>query len=161
MTKAAGRRFGGAAALVFGLSAPLAGQGLDPRLAGPLMQLIQAAGMQCQAGNPQGCALVAQLQQAGQDLAQAQFGCQQGNPQACQVLQMGSQQVMALWQQSFGGQPPPMPPQGQDYSQQQQDWDHQQRMQQQMWFQQQQQQYERQQRANELQHQRFIDQLRR
>jgi hypothetical protein len=154
----------GAAAVMVGLAVPVAAQELDPRVAGPLMQLIQGAGMQCQAGNQQACALVAQLQQAGNDLVQAQFACQQGNPQACQVFQMRAQQVMAVWQQNFGGGMQPQPPiqQGQVYSPQQQAWEHQQRMQQQQnQFQQQQQQYQQQQRANDLQHQRFIDQLRR
>ena len=154
----------GAALVAMGMAGPLAAQELDPRVAGPLMQLINGAGMQCQAGNQQACALVPQLQQAGNELMQAQFACQQGNPQACQMFQMGAQQVMVAWQQNFGGgmQPQAPMPQGQAYSQQQQAFDHQQRMmQQQMQFQQQQQQYQQQQRSNDLQHQRFMDQLRR
>ncbi len=152
-------RFG--IALMLGLIAlqarPAEAQQLDPQVAGPLMQLMQAAGARCQMGNPQACALVPQLQQAGNELAQAQFACQQGNPQACQAFQMGAQQVMVAWQQNFGGMQS-----GQGYSPQQQAFDHQQRMQQQqMMFQQQQQQYQQQQRANDLQHQRFMDQLRR
>jgi hypothetical protein len=162
VAKAGWRGLGGALAIALGVVAPAAAQNLDPRVAGPLMQLMNAAGMQCQAGNQQACAMVPQLQQAGQELMQAQFACQQGNPQACQMFQMGAQQVMVAWQQNFGGMQQPPVPQGQVYSQQQQSWDHQQRMQQQqMLFQQQQQQYQQQQRANDLQHQRFIDQLRR
>lgn len=161
MAKAGWIGLGGAALIAMGAAA----QGLDPRVAGPLMQLIQGAGMQCQAGNQQACAMVPQLQQAGNDLTQAQFACQQGNQQACQMFQMGAQQVMLAYQQNFGGgmqQQAPMPQQGQAYSQQQQNWDHQQRMQQQQFqFQQQQQQYQQQQRANDWQHQRFMDQLRR
>lgn len=155
-------RFGGALAVMFSMATPLAAQELDPRVAGPLMQLMNGAGMQCQAGNQQACAMVPQLQQAGNELMQAQFACQQGNPQACQMFQMGAQQVMVAWQQNFGGgmQPQAPTPQGQAYSQQQQTFDHQQRMQQQMMFQQQQQQYRQQQQANDWQHQRFMQQLR-
>lgn len=144
------------------LAGPVSAQQLDPQVAGPLMQLIQAAGMQCQAGNQQACTLVPQLQQAGNELTQAQFACQQGNPQACQMFQMGAQQILAAWQQNFGGmQGGGMAP-APGYSPQQQAWDHQQRMQQQqMMFQQQQQRYQQQQRMNDLQHQRFMDQLRR
>lgn len=154
---------GGTLAIGLGVIASAAAQDLDPRVAGPLMQLMQAAGMHCQSGNQQACAMVPQLQQAGNELMQAQFACQQGNPQACQMFQMGAQQVMAVYQQNFGRgmqQQAPMPQQ--PYAQQQQNWDHQQRMmQQQMQFQQQQQQYQQQQRSNDLQHQRFMDQLRR
>ena len=154
-------RLGGALAVMFSMAAPLAAQELDPRVAGPLMQLMNAAGMQCQAGNQQACAMVPQLQQAGNELMQAQFACQQGNPQACQMFQMGAQQVMVAWQQNFGGGMQAPMPQGQAYSQQQQNFDHQQRMQQQqMMFQQQQQQYRQQQQANDWQHQRFMQQLR-
>ena len=153
----------GAALVAMGMAGPLAAQELDPRVAGPLMPLINGAGMQCQAGNAQFCTVAQQLQQGAQELAQVQFACQQGNPQACQMFQMGAQQVMVAWQQNFGGgmqQQAPMP-QGQAYSQQQQAFDHQQRMQQQqMMFQQQQQQYRQQQQANDLQHQRFMQQLR-
>ncbi len=155
------KRTGGILAMGFLalMARPVAAQQLDPQVAAPLMQLIQAAGMQCQMGNQQACALVPQLQQAGNELTQAQFACQQGNPQACQMFQMGAQQVMAVWQQNFGGG---MPQATQPYSPQQQAWDHQQRMQQQqMMFQQQQQQYQQQQRQNDLQHQRFMETLRR
>lgn len=62
------------------VAAPLAAQQPDPGIAGPRMQMINAASLQCQAGNPQACALVPQLQQTGNDLAQAQFACQQGDP---------------------------------------------------------------------------------
>ncbi|MBW6400730.1 hypothetical protein KPL78_22915 [Roseomonas sp. HJA6] len=142
------------------LARPVVAQQLDPQVAMPLMQLIQAAGAQCQMGNQQACALVPQLQQAGNELMQAQFGCQQGNPQACQMFQAGAQQVMMVWQQNFGGNA--MPQATQPYSPQQQAWDHQQRMQQQqMLFQQQQQQYQQQQRQNDIQHQRFMETLRR
>ncbi len=134
-----------------------AAQQLDPRVAGPLMQLMQGAQIQCQAGNPQACAMIPQFEQAGQELFQAQVACQQGNPQACQVFQMGAQQVMAAWQQNFGGMP-----QAPAYSPQQQSWDHQQRMQQQqMQFQQHQQRMQQRQQMMDQQHQRFIDQLRR
>jgi hypothetical protein len=149
----------GAALVAMGVAGPLVAQELDPRVAGPLMQLMNAAGMQCQAGNQQACAMVPQLQQAGGELMQAQFACQQGNPQACQMFQMGTQQVMAAWQQNFGGMQ--QAPAQQPYTQQQQAFDHQQRMQQQqMMFQQQQQQYRQQQQANDWQHQRFMQQLR-
>ncbi len=143
------------------LSAPLAAQQLDPQVGVPLMQLLQAASMQCQAGNQQACALVPQFQQAGQELMQAQFACQQGNPQACQMFQIGARQVIAAWQQNFGGgQALPPPPPGS--SPQQQAWEHQQRMQQQqMQFQQHQQRMQQRQQMMDQQHQRFIDQLRR
>jgi len=161
VAKAAWLGVTGAFVVALGMAGPVAAQGLDPRVAGPMMQLIQAAGMQCQAGQQQACAVAQQLQQGANELAAAQFACQQGNPQACQVFQAGAQQVMATHQQWFGGgqqAPGYVPPHGQ----QQQAWDHQQRMQQQQWqFQQQQQQYQQQQRANDLQHQRFIDQMRR
>ncbi|MEO3474654.1 hypothetical protein AAFN86_22505 [Roseomonas sp. CAU 1739] len=155
---------GGLLAAALCMVAPASAQDLDPRISGPLMQLIQGAGIQCQAGNQQACTMVPQLQQAGNELIQAQYACQRGNPQACQIFQMGAQQVMVAYQQAFGGAMQPQAPmqQGQAYSQQQQNWDHQQRMmQQQNQFQQQQQQYQQQQRANDLQHQRFMDQLRR
>jgi hypothetical protein len=159
VAKAARLGLSGAMVLALGMAAQA--QGLDPRVAGPLMQLIQAAQMQCQSGNQQACVTAQQFQQGGNEMAQAQFACQQGNPQACQFFQTRAQQVLAAHQQFFGGgQPAPgyTPP----YNQQQQAWDHQQRMQQQQWqFQQQQQQYQQQQRANDLQHQRFMDQLRR
>ncbi len=159
MAKAARLGLGGAMVVALGMAAQA--QGLDPRVAGPMMQLIQAAGMQCQAGNQQACMTAQQLQQGANELTQAQFACQQGNPQACQVFQAGAQQVMAAHQQWFGGgQPGPgyAPP----YNQQQQAWDHQQRMQQQQFqFQQQQQQYQQQQRANDLQHREFMERLRR
>ncbi len=166
MAKSGRKGLGGALALALGMAAPAAAaaQDLDPRVAGPLMQLIQTAGMQCQAGSPPACALVPQLQQAGQELTQAQWACRQGNPQACQMFEIGAQRVMANWQQVFGGQAPtpgyPLPQPS--YSPQQQAWDHQQRMQQQqMMFQQQQQQYRQQQRQSDIQHQRFMEQLRR
>lgn len=152
--------WGGAVALLLGFVAPAAAQQLDPRIAGPLMQLIQGAGLQCQAGDQQACAMVPQLQQAGNELMQAQVACQQGNPQACQAFQMGAQQVVAVWQRTYGGMA--QAPMQQPYNQQQQAWDHQQRMQQQqMLFQQQQQQYQHQQRQNDWNHQRFMDTLRR
>ncbi|WP_415386705.1 hypothetical protein [Roseomonas sp. BN140053] len=151
----------------FAMSA--AAQQLDPRIAGPLMQMINAAGMQCQAGNPQGCGTMRQLQQAGAELTQAQEACQQGNPQACQVLQAGAQQVMGVYQQfqmaGAGGGAPPMvggPAVGSGYSSQQMQADHQARMQQQQQqFQQQQAGAARQQQMNDAQHQRFMEQLRR
>lgn len=142
------------------LSAPVAAQQLDPQVGVPLMQLMQAAGMQCQAGNQQACALVPQLQQAGQELMQAQFACQQGNPQACQVFQMGAQQVIAAWQQNFGGghQAGALPPPG--YSPQQQTWEHQQRMQQQrQMFDQHQERMRQQQQMFDEQNRRFREQL--
>lgn len=143
------------------LSAPLAAQQLDPQVGVPLMQLLQAASMQCQAGNQQACALVPQFQQAGQELMQAQIACQQGDPQACQMFQIGARQVIAAWQQNFGGgQAGALPPPGS--SPQQQAWEHQQRMQQQqMQFQQHQQRMQQRQQMMDQQHQRFMDQLRR
>lgn len=161
MATASWKAWGGALAIAAGMAGTSAAQGLDPRVAGPMMQLIQAAGMQCQAGNAQFCTVAQQLQQGAQELAQVQFACQQGNPQACQTFQAAAQQVMATHQQWFGGGQQAqgyVPP----YNPQQQAWDHQQRMQQQQFqFQQQQQQYQQQQRANDWQHQRFMDQLRR
>jgi hypothetical protein len=142
------------------LSAPVAAQQLDPQVGVPLMQLIHAAGMQCQAGNQQACALVPQLQQAGQELMQAQFACQQGNPQACQVFQMGAQQVIAAWQQNFGGAQAAMMPQQQPRSPQQQTWEHQQRMQQQrQMFDQHQERMRQQQQMFDEQNRRFREQL--
>jgi hypothetical protein len=162
MAKAGLIGWGGAIAIALGMAQPVAAQGLDPQVAGPLMQLIQAAGMQCQSGNQQGCIFAGQLQQMGQELTQAQFACQQGNPQACQVFQMGAQRVQAGWQQVFGGGGGGMAPNAGGYSPQQQAWDHQQRMQQQQFqFQQQQQQYQQQQRQNDWNHQRYMDTLRR
>lgn len=141
------------------LALPAAAQQLDPRVAGPLMQMIQAAGMQCQSGNQQACGIMQQLQAGAQELAQVQFACQQGDPQACQRFQQAAQQVVATHQQWFGGGGGAPTP---GYTPQQQAWDHQQRMQQQQTqFQQQQWQYQQQQRQNDWQHQRFMDQLRR
>lgn len=149
-----------AAGFLGALAQPVAAQQLDPQVAVPLMQLIEAAGAQCQQGNQQACALVPQFRQTRSELQQAQFACQQGNPQACQMYQAGAQQVMMVWQQNFGGN---AIPQGTQVPlPQQQAWDHQQRMQQQqMLFQQQQQRYQQQQRQNDLQHQRFMETLRR
>lgn len=158
------RGFGAILALgLLGLLArPAAAQQLDPQVAMPLMQLIQAAGAQCQMGNQQACGIASQLQQGANELAQVQLACQQGNPQACQMFQNAAQQVAALWQQTFGGGGAPQQGYTPGYSPQQQAWDHQQRMQQQqMQFQQQQWQYQQQQRMNDMQHQRFMDTLRR
>lgn len=169
MARTGRSRFIGAICAAGLAAGPLVAQQLDPRVAMPLMQMIEAAGAQCQAGNMQACAMAQQLQQAGNELMQAQFACQQGNPQACQVFQMGAQQVMAAWQQNFGGMQggmpqaqPYTPPYTPPYTQQQQAWDHQQRMQQQqMQFQQHQQQMQQQQRMFDQQNQRFLEQMRR
>lgn len=155
--------WGGAMAMALAVASPAMAQGLDPQIGQPLMQMMQAANMQCQQGNQQGCMLVPQLQQAANELMQAQMACQQGNPQACQMYQMGAQQVMMAYQQAFGGgMAGGGMAQNPGYSPQQQAWDHQQRMQQQQFqFQQQQQQYQQQQRQNDWNHQRFMDTLRR
>lgn len=137
------------------LARPVVAQQLDPQVAMPLMQLLQAAGSQCQMGNQQACALVPQLQQAGNELTQAQFACQQGNPQACQMFQAGAQQVMMVWQQNFGGG---MPQQGYP----QQTWNHDQQMlQRQQMFQQHQDRMAQQRAMQDQAHQNFMDQLRR
>ncbi|TCH98936.1 hypothetical protein EJV46_10310 [Roseococcus sp. SYP-B2431] len=144
------------AALLFGTATA---QNLDPRVAGPLMQMIQGAGLQCQAGNPQACGAVQQFQNMGSQLMQAQNACQQGHMQACQVFNAGAQQVLALYQQQMP-QAPMAPAQG--YSTNQMTQDHNQRMQQQRMQAQQFQNQQAQQRAiNDAAHQRFMEQLRR
>lgn len=159
MARRAWQGLAGAMALALGGAGGSVAQGLDPRVAGPLMQLIQAAGLQCQAGNQQACAMVPQLQQMGNELTQAQFACQQGNPQACHVFQMGAQQVMGAWQQNFGGMQGGMP-QAQAQSPQQQMWEHQQRMQQQrQMFDQHQERMRQQQQMFDEQNRRFREQL--
>ncbi|MES2710663.1 MAG: hypothetical protein V4653_03700 [Pseudomonadota bacterium] len=113
---------------------PAGAQQLEPQVATTLLVMIQAAGAQCQAGNLQACGHAQQLQQAGGQLAQAQFACQQGNQQACQAFQLGAQQVFAAYQQhvaaSAGSAPYVQQPGfgGPGYSQDQMTYDHQRRM---------------------------------
>ncbi|MGK7869402.1 hypothetical protein [Falsiroseomonas sp. E2-1-a20] len=153
------------AALLSAFALPAAADHLDPRLAGPLQSMFQAAMQQCQAGNGGACNAAQAIQRREMQLSQAERACQQGNGQACQAYQEGAQQVFGAYQQqqragmlgggyAQGG--------GQGYSTQQMTQDHQARMrQQQNQFQQHQDRMRQQQNQFDQQNQRFLEQLRR
>jgi hypothetical protein len=153
------------AALLSALALPAAADHLDPRLAGPLQAMFQAALQQCQAGHGGACNAAQAIQRREMQLSQAEQACQQGNGQACRAYQEGAQQVFGAYQQQQrAGMLGSGYPQGggQGYATQQMTQDHRMRMeQQQNQFQQHQNQMRQQQNQFDQQNQRFLEQLRR
>ncbi|MGG5885572.1 hypothetical protein ACLF3G_00435 [Falsiroseomonas sp. HC035] len=159
------------AALLSALALPAAADHLDPRLAGPLQAMFQAAVQECQSGNGASCNAAQAIQRREAQLSQAEHACRQGSAQACRAYQEGAQQVFGAYQQQqragmLGGvaypQGAPVQGGGQGYSTQQMNQDHQARMrQQQNQFQQHQDRMRQQQNQFDQQNQRFLEQLRR
>lgn len=143
-----------AAALALGLTTAANAQALAPAIAQPLQVLLTSAQTHCASGNPQACQIANQLNVAAGQLMQAQSACNYGNPQACALLQQNALVLQAELAAFYNAQQQASPVDGLGLS-------HQQRMAyRQQQFNAHQQRYQAQQRQNDINHQQFIDWIR-